>query len=158
MCSRSSSSSTPTTTARTRRTVWSGARRRWRSAGGGAAPQAGAARAESLIARFPGYPSTSLASSSMRIIAGSLKGRRLESPAWEGLRPTSDKLRETLFNVLAPRTPGARVLDGYAGTGALGIEALSRGAAHVVFVERDRRACALIRQNLERCGIGGGYA
>ena len=72
----------------------------------------------------------------MRIIAGSLKGRRLKAPTWDGLRPTSDKLRETLFNILAPRIAGARVLDGYAGTGALGIEALSRGAAHVTFVER----------------------
>ena len=61
-------------------------------------------------------------------IAGTLKGRRLKSPTWDGLRPTSDKLRETLFNILAPRIAGARVLDGYAGTGALGIEALSRGA------------------------------
>ncbi len=94
----------------------------------------------------------------MRIIAGALKGRRLDSPRWEGLRPTSDKLRETLFNVLAPRITGARVLDGYAGTGAVGIEALSQGAAHVTFVEQDRRACGLIRQNLERCGISGGYA
>ncbi len=66
----------------------------------------------------------------MRIIAGSLKGRRLKAPTWDGLRPTSDKLRETLFNILAPRIAGARVLDGYAGTGAVGIEALSRGAAH----------------------------
>ena len=94
----------------------------------------------------------------MRIIAGTLKGRRLESPDWEGLRPTSDKLRETLFNVLAARVPGARVLDGYAGTGAVGIEALSRGASHVTFVERDRRACALIEANLERCGVADGYA
>ncbi len=53
----------------------------------------------------------------MRVIAGTLKGRRLAPPTWEGLRPTSDKLRETLFNVLAPRVAGARVLDGYAGTG-----------------------------------------
>ena len=59
-------------------------------------------------------------------------------PTGTGLRPTSDKLRETLFNVLAPRIDGARVLDGYAGTGAVGIEALSRGAAHVTFVERIR--------------------
>ena len=94
----------------------------------------------------------------MRVIAGRLKGRRLESPTWEGLRPTSDKLRETLFNVLAPRTPGARVLDGYAGTGALGIEALSRGAAHVTFIEQDRRAAALIAGNLEKCRIADGYA
>src|SRR5436190_13718391 len=94
----------------------------------------------------------------MRVIAGSLKGRRLKPPAWEGLRPTSDKLRETLFNIIGSRIPGARVLDGYAGTGALGIEALSRGAAHVTFVERDRRAQALIAANLAHCGIAGGYA
>ena len=56
----------------------------------------------------------------MRIIAGRLKGRRLKAPTWDGLRPTSDKLRETLFNILAPRIAGARVLDGYAGTGAVG--------------------------------------
>ena len=93
----------------------------------------------------------------MRIIAGSLKGRRLKPPAWEGLRPTSDKLRETLFNILAPRIAGARVLDGYAGTGAAGIEAVSRGAASVTFVERDRRAQALIAENLAHCGVADGY-
>jgi len=94
----------------------------------------------------------------MRIIAGSLKGRRLETPRWEGLRPTSDCLRETLFNILAGRVAGAYVLDGYAGTGAVGIEALSRVASGVVFVERDNRAAALIAENLGRCGISGGYA
>jgi 16S rRNA (guanine966-N2)-methyltransferase len=94
----------------------------------------------------------------MRIIAGSLKGRRIDAPRWEGLRPTSDKLRETLFNVLAPRIAGARVLDGYAGTGAVGIEALSRGAAHVTFVERDPRAAALIEANLAHCGVTDRYA
>ena len=83
----------------------------------------------------------------MRVIAGRFKGRRLKAPTWDGLRPTSDKLRETLFNILAPRIEGARVLDGYAGTGAVGIEALSRGAAHVTFVEQDRRAVALIEAN-----------
>ena len=93
----------------------------------------------------------------MRVIAGSLKGRRLKTPTWEELRPTSDKLRETLFNVVAPRIRGARVLDGYAGTGALGIEAISRGAAQVTFVERDRRAQDLIAANLAHCGIAGGY-
>ncbi len=87
----------------------------------------------------------------MRVIAGAWKGRRLRTPSWEGLRPTSDKLRETLFNVVAARVPGARVLDGYAGTGAVGIEALSRGAAHVTFVERDRRAIRLIEENLALC-------
>jgi 16S rRNA (guanine966-N2)-methyltransferase len=94
----------------------------------------------------------------VRVIAGSLKGRRLTSPTWDGLRPTSDRLRETLFNILAPRVEGARVLDGYAGTGAIGIEAISRGAAHVTFVERDRRAQALIAANLDQCRIANGYA
>lgn len=94
----------------------------------------------------------------MRVIAGTLKGRRLASPKWSGLRPTSDKLRETLFNVIAARVPGARVLDGYAGTGAIGIEALSRGAAHVTFVDRDPRALALIEDNLRRCGVTDRYA
>jgi 16S rRNA (guanine(966)-N(2))-methyltransferase RsmD len=94
----------------------------------------------------------------MRVIAGSLKGRRLRTPSWEGLRPTSDKLRETLFNVLAPRMHGARVLDGYAGTGALGIEALSRGAGSVTFVDYDRRAQALIAENLALCGLSEGCA
>jgi 16S rRNA (guanine(966)-N(2))-methyltransferase RsmD len=93
----------------------------------------------------------------MRVIAGTLKGRRLKPPTWAGLRPTSDKLRETLFNVLGARVAGARVADGYAGTGAIGIEALSRGAAHVTFVESDRRAQALILDNLRACGIETGY-
>src|SRR3954469_55235 len=93
----------------------------------------------------------------MRVIAGALKGRRLDAPTWGGLRPTSDKLRETLFNVLAPRVDGARVLDGYAGTGALGIEALSRGARAVTFVESDRRAQALIAANLAGSGVADGY-
>ena len=94
----------------------------------------------------------------MRIISGTHKGRRLEAPDWPGLRPTSDRLRETLFNVLAPRITGARFLDGFAGTGAVGVEALSRGAAHVTFVERDPRAGALIERNLRRCGVDDRYA
>ena len=89
----------------------------------------------------------------MRVIGGSLKGRRLFSPHWKGLRPTSDRLRETLFDVLGDRIAGLRVLDGCAGTGALGIEALSRGAAHAVFIERDARAVALIKRNLEHCAL-----
>jgi len=93
----------------------------------------------------------------MRVIAGLYKGRRLKAPTWEGLRPTSDKLRETLFNILAPRVEAARVLDGFAGTGAVGIEALSRGAAHVTFIENNRRAVALIEENLQACGVKGGY-
>jgi len=94
----------------------------------------------------------------MRVIAGMLKGRTLKTPTWDGLRPTSDRLRETLFNVLAARVPGSRVLDVYAGTGAIGIEALSRGAVHVTFVESDRRAQALIAENLAHCAIADGYA
>jgi len=93
----------------------------------------------------------------MRIIAGRYRGRRLKAPTWEGLRPTSDKLRETLFNVLAPRIADARVVDAYAGTGAIGIEALSRGAASVVFIDADRRAQALVAANLSACGIEDGY-
>src|SRR5262245_65501725 len=84
----------------------------------------------------------------MRVIAGRYKGRRLKAPRWDGLRPTSDKLRETLFNILAPRIEGARVLDGFAGTGAVGIEAISRGAAHVTLIEKDGRAVALIGDRL----------
>jgi 16S rRNA (guanine966-N2)-methyltransferase len=86
-----------------------------------------------------------------------LKGLRLGAPTWAGLRPTSDKLRETLFNIIAARVPGARVLDGYAGTGAVGIESLSRGAAHVTFVDADARALKLIDQNLKRCGVSDRY-
>jgi 16S rRNA (guanine966-N2)-methyltransferase len=94
---------------------------------------------------------------SMRVIAGSLKGRRLKTPDWDGLRPTSDKLRETLFNILAPRIAGARVVDAYAGTGAVGIEAISRGAREVVFIDHDPRAEKLIAWNLAHCGIATGY-
>src|SRR5258705_8115826 len=89
----------------------------------------------------------------MRVIAGSLRGRRLKTPTWDGLRPTSDKLRETLFNILAPQVADARVLDAFAGTGALGIEAISRGARDVTFIEQDDRALALIKENLTHCGI-----
>lgn len=87
----------------------------------------------------------------MRIIAGEFKGRRLVEPGSVPLRPTSDSLRETLFNVLGPTLEGATVLDGFAGTGALGLEALSRGAARVTFIESDRRAIALLRDNIGRC-------
>jgi 16S rRNA (guanine966-N2)-methyltransferase len=94
----------------------------------------------------------------VRVIAGSLKGRRLDAPSWEGLRPTSDKLRETLFNVLHTRIEGSAVLDAYAGTGAVGIEALSRGAASVTFVDEDSRAVRLIEANLKRCAVSDRYA
>lgn len=89
----------------------------------------------------------------MRIIAGRLKGRRLEAPRGAGLRPTSDSLRETLFNVLGRLVDGARVLDAFAGTGAVGLEALSRGARHVTFVESNREAALLIADNVARCQV-----
>ena len=80
----------------------------------------------------------------LRIIGGKHRGRRLQFPAGVSIRPTPDRVRETLFNWLQPRIVGARVLDLFAGSGALGLEALSRGAAHVSFVEKDRRAAAAI--------------
>jgi 16S rRNA (guanine(966)-N(2))-methyltransferase RsmD len=89
----------------------------------------------------------------MRIIAGEFRGRVLKSPTDSKTRPTSDRLRETLFNVLSPRIEGARFLDLCSGSGAIGIEALSRGAEHVTFVDRSRKACALIEENLDLLGI-----
>jgi 16S rRNA (guanine966-N2)-methyltransferase len=86
----------------------------------------------------------------VRIIAGQWRGRRLEFPDLPELRPTPDRVRETLFNWLAPVLPGARCLDLFAGSGALGIEALSRGAAKVVFVERQPLAVRALRDNLAR--------
>ena len=88
----------------------------------------------------------------MRIVAGRLKGRRLRSAVVDGVRPTSDRLRETLFNVLGPTLDGGAVLDAFAGTGALGLEALSRGASSVTFVERDRRAAEALAANVRDCG------
>jgi 16S rRNA (guanine966-N2)-methyltransferase len=80
----------------------------------------------------------------LRIIGGRHRGRRLRFPAGVDIRPTPDRVRETLFNWLQPRIASARVLDLFAGSGALGLEALSRGAGHVTFVERDRRAALAI--------------
>jgi len=85
----------------------------------------------------------------LRIIAGKYRGRKLKSPPSLQTRPTSDRLRETLFNILAPRINGARLLDLCAGSGAVGIEALSRGAAHATFVDRSRKMYALIETNLK---------
>jgi 16S rRNA (guanine(966)-N(2))-methyltransferase RsmD len=93
----------------------------------------------------------------MRIIAGSLRSRTLEAPPGLTTRPTSDRLRETLFNVLAPRIQGAAFLDLYAGSGAVGIEALSRGAARVEFVEQAPKALKALRGNLERLGLSAGF-
>jgi 16S rRNA (guanine966-N2)-methyltransferase len=92
----------------------------------------------------------------MRVIAGTLRRRTLEAPPGMATRPTSDRLRETLFNVLAPRIEGARFLDLYAGSGAVGIEAASRGAERVVLVERAAGALKILRANLESLGLRGG--
>jgi 16S rRNA (guanine966-N2)-methyltransferase len=89
----------------------------------------------------------------MRIIAGTYRSRVLEAPAGMATRPTSDRLRETLFNVLAPRLEGAAFLDLYAGSGAVGLEALSRGAARVDCVERAQPALQALRANLNRLGV-----
>ena len=94
----------------------------------------------------------------MRVIAGTYRSRPLQAPAGLTTRPTSDRLRETLFNILAPRIEGARFVDLYAGSGAVGIEALSRGAAHVFFAENAQPALAAIRKNLSSLKVAGGFA
>ncbi|MBI2219087.1 MAG: 16S rRNA (guanine(966)-N(2))-methyltransferase RsmD [Candidatus Rokubacteria bacterium] len=91
----------------------------------------------------------------MRVIAGALKGRRLATPRGPHTRPTADQVRIAVMDALAPWLPGARVLDLFAGAGGVGLEALSRGAAHVTFVERDARAIAALRQNVEALGVAG---
>lgn len=93
---------------------------------------------------------------SFRIIGGAHRGRRLGFPPLPGLRPTPDRVRQTLFDWLAPTIAGARCLDLYAGSGALGLEALSRGAAAVTFVEREHAAADAIRSHLERLKAAGG--
>lgn len=89
----------------------------------------------------------------LRIIGGAWRGRRLEVPSGPDLRPTGDRIRETLFNWLQARVPGARCLDLFAGSGALGLEALSRGAAEVVFVERNARVAAALRAQLRALDV-----
>ncbi len=90
----------------------------------------------------------------MRIIAGAAKGRRLAAPG-QGTRPMTGRARESIFSILADRLPGAFVLDLFAGSGSLGLESLSRGASDVVFVEAGRRAAKVLRENIERVGLGG---
>ncbi len=92
----------------------------------------------------------------MRVIAGTLRSRLLLAPKGSATRPTSDRLRETLFNVLGPALAGSRFVDLYAGTGAVGIEAHSRGAAHVHLVEREPAAIAILRANLAALRIATG--
>jgi 16S rRNA (guanine(966)-N(2))-methyltransferase RsmD len=89
----------------------------------------------------------------MRVIAGQFRSRKLKTVPGLVVRPTPDRLREALFNVLAPRLPGVSFLDAYAGTGAVGIEALSRGAKHAVLIERNAQAVQVIRENLSALGL-----
>jgi 16S rRNA (guanine(966)-N(2))-methyltransferase RsmD len=91
----------------------------------------------------------------MRIIGGTLRGRRLASPSGSETRPTAGQVKEALFNILAEKIPGARFLDLFAGAGAVGIEALSRGAGSATFVETHPAMCRLLRDNLHRCGFEG---
>jgi 16S rRNA (guanine(966)-N(2))-methyltransferase RsmD len=92
----------------------------------------------------------------MRIISGKFRGRRLQGPRGADLRPTSDRLKETLFDILGPEVIGSVFLDVFAGTGAIGLEGLSRGAREVVFIESSREAARLIRRNIELCGVTSG--
>jgi 16S rRNA (guanine966-N2)-methyltransferase len=89
----------------------------------------------------------------MRIIAGAFRGRRLQSPKDNRIRPTADRVREAIFNIVADRVSGARVLDLFAGTGAMGLEALSRGAQFCLFVDQGAQALRLISANIELCGV-----
>ncbi len=89
----------------------------------------------------------------MRVIGGELKGRRLSAPKGNLLRPTADRVKEALFNILSGSTQGTRFLDLFAGTGSVGIEAISRGAKHTVFVETNPFHLNALRRNVERCGI-----
>ena len=93
----------------------------------------------------------------MRVIAGIYKGRRLKTLEGLSVRPTSDRMRETIFNILTPRIEGARFADVCAGSGAIGIEALSRGAGHVTFIESSLKAARVISDNLRACGIRRDY-
>lgn len=91
----------------------------------------------------------------MRIIAGEFRGRRLVSPRGRSIRPTADRVREAIFNIISMHLAGAKVLDLYAGTGALGLEALSRGAARAVFVDQSAAAVRLIHENIRLCRAQG---
>ncbi|HEY6874075.1 MAG TPA: 16S rRNA (guanine(966)-N(2))-methyltransferase RsmD [Geobacteraceae bacterium] len=94
----------------------------------------------------------------MRVISGSARGRKLLTPKNDRIRPTADRVKESLFNILAVQTgnlAGLKVLDVFAGTGNLGIEALSRGAAEAVFIDENREAASLVKKNLELTGLDG---
>ena len=91
----------------------------------------------------------------MRVITGSAGGRKLKSPSGDAVRPTTDLVKQAIFNMLQFGLEGKRVLDLFAGSGQMGIEALSRGAGEAVFIDRSRESAALVRENLKRCGLDG---
>ena len=94
----------------------------------------------------------------MRVITGTARGRKLKTPENYDIRPTADSVKEAVFNIIQFDVEGRRVLDLFAGTGQLGIEALSRGAAECVFVDRDKAAADIVRQNLTACGLSARVA
>src|SRR5438045_9729004 len=108
------------------------------------------------LTRLPRRPAR--APALMRIIAGERKGHTIFAPKGSDTRPTSDRVRENVFNIVAPWVEGARVLDLYAGSGAMGLEALSRGAAAAVFVEADGEAVRTIERNLDKLRPTGATA
>ena len=89
----------------------------------------------------------------MRVITGKYKGRKLNTPSDYDIRPTSDKAKEALFSIIANEVYGSNVLDLFAGTGSLGIEALSRGAQYCVFCDNSRKSLSLVKENLEHCRV-----
>lgn len=88
----------------------------------------------------------------MRIIGGKYKGRKIKYPAFRAIRPTKDRIREAVFNMIAEKLPGARVLDLFAGSGAYGLESLSRGAKEAIFVDNDKRCMKVLRDNIMALG------
>src|SRR5437868_4654180 len=103
------------------------------------------------------HPSSAATMLTMRVIAGRFRSRKLAAVPGMSTRPTSDRLRETVFNVLGPRVTGSVWLDLYAGTGAVGIEAISRGARQVYFVESEKKAARVIRENLQSLKVEEGF-
>jgi 16S rRNA (guanine966-N2)-methyltransferase len=114
------------------------------------------ARARRTAAERAAGPRAGRGDNRVRIVGGTLRGRKIAFPDAAGLRPTGDRIRETLFNWLQPVLPGSRCLDLFAGSGVLGIEAASRGAAQVVLVESAPRVAAALRQNLAELALGDG--
>jgi 16S rRNA (guanine966-N2)-methyltransferase len=113
-----------------------------------------AIRGSRVSSRKSGSFARRIVPNTLRIIGGEWRGRRIRFPAVAGIRPTPDRVRETLFNWLMAQVPGSRCLDLFAGSGALGLEALSRGAATVTFIERDREAARGLRETASKLAQG----